>query len=134
MGGLWASPEQPQTRKTAGRPGTLDPRMRTNLSRFTVAFSDLSWETVMGDADIPIFPQACQVGRYLATYAERYIPKEVLRLGSRVIRTARTVDGQSGARWKVHWIKERFVSAAAPCQEPFIDAYHRLVRELLLMI
>lgn len=75
----------------------------------------------MGDADIPMFPQACQVGRYLAAYAERYIPKEVLRLGSRVIRTARIADGQSSARWKVEWIKERFVSVAAPCQEPFID-------------
>lgn len=80
-----------------------------------MAFSDLSWETVIGDADIPMFPQAKQVGEYLAAYAERYIPKEMLRLGSRVIRTARTVDAQSGARWKVQWIKERFVFATALC-------------------
>lgn len=67
----------------------------------------------MGGADIPMFPQACQVGQYLAVYAERYIPREVLRLGYRVVRTARTADAESGPRWKVQWIKERFVSAGA---------------------
>lgn len=91
--------------------------MRTNLSRFTVAFSDLSWETVMGNANIPMFPQAKQVGEYLAAYTERYIPEEVLRLGSRVIRTARTVDAQGGVRWKVQWIKEWFVFVKALCMD-----------------
>lgn len=79
--------------------------MRTNLSRFTVAFSDLSWDSVIGDADLPMFPQARQVGLYLAAYAEQYIPKEVLRLGHRVIRTIRSVEADSTARWKVEWLR-----------------------------
>lgn len=110
VGGLWPSHEQAsQTQKTSGRPGTLDARMRTNLSRFTVAFSDLSWESVMGDADIPMFPQAGQVGRYLAAYAERFVPRDVLRLGCRVTRTARTAETEKGSRWKVEWVQERSV-------------------------
>lgn len=67
----------------------------------------------MRDEEIPMFPQACQVGKYLAAYVERYIPKEVLRLGSRVVRTTRSADGGIGVSWKVDWVKERFVSAAA---------------------
>lgn len=128
MGGLWPNHEQAaQTRTTAGRPGTLDPRMRTNLSRFTVAFSDLSWETVMGDADIPMFPQACQVGRYLAAYAERYIPKDVLRLGCRVIRTVRAAGSDCGVRWRVDWIQERCVPTPSAMSASFIDVCHQPV-------
>ncbi|OQE41021.1 hypothetical protein PENCOP_c005G00652 [Penicillium coprophilum] len=65
VGGLWSSHHAPRVQ----RPVTLDPRMRTNLSRFTVAFSDLAWESVIPD-DPPIFPQTTQVGEYLACYAE----------------------------------------------------------------
>jgi hypothetical protein len=85
--------------------------MRTNLSRFTVAFSDFSWESALGGADVPMFPQARQVGRYLAAYSERYIPKEVLRLGQRVITAVRSEDVEAESRWRITWVKERLVHA-----------------------
>ncbi|KAJ5578209.1 FAD-dependent pyridine nucleotide-disulfide oxidoreductase [Penicillium hispanicum] len=106
VGGLWPNTPGTQSSKANGPPGTLDPCMRTNLSRFTVAFSDLSWESVVGETSIPMFPQARQVGQYLAAYAERYIPRDVLRLGHRVIRTARITNDSSHARWRISWTKE----------------------------
>ncbi|KZN93271.1 Flavin-containing monooxygenase FMO GS-OX3 [Penicillium chrysogenum] len=104
VGGLWSSHLHPPN-QVNGPPVTLDPRMRTNLSRFTVAFSDLAWESVIPDADIPIFPQARQVGEYLACYAERYIPTHVLRLGCRVIRTIRKVEDEDDPKWNVQWVQ-----------------------------
>ncbi|KAJ5158400.1 FAD-dependent pyridine nucleotide-disulfide oxidoreductase [Penicillium coprophilum] len=100
VGGLWSSHHAPREE----RPVTLDPRMRTNLSRFTVAFSDLAWESVIPD-DPPIFPQATQVGEYLACYAEQYVPTHVLRLGCRVIRTIRKVE-DGNVKWNVQWVQE----------------------------
>lgn len=104
VGGLW--PSRPQSAKQVdGPPITLDPRMRTNLSRFTVAFSDLAWESVIPGVDIPIFPQARQVGQYLACYTERYIPREVLRLGCRVVQTLRKEADEP--KWNVQWTQQR---------------------------
>jgi hypothetical protein len=88
---------------------TLDPYMRTNLSRFTVAFSDLSWESALSCADIPMFPQARQVGQYLAAYSSLYIPEDILRLGHRVVNTERLVGMNDVCRWRVSWIRERLV-------------------------
>ncbi|CAG8907771.1 unnamed protein product [Penicillium egyptiacum] len=104
VGGLWSSHHHSPNR--VHRPVTLDPRMRTNLSRFTVAFSDLAWESVIRDADVPVFPQARQVGEYLACYAERYIPTHVLRLGCRVVRTIRKVEDGGNAKWNIQWVQE----------------------------
>ncbi|OJJ49799.1 hypothetical protein ASPZODRAFT_22518 [Penicilliopsis zonata CBS 506.65] len=79
--------------------------MRTNLSRFTVAFSDLAWESVLGeDTLVPLFPRARQVGRYLETYAERYVPAESIRLGHRVVNTVR--DDQGSIRWTVTFVHD----------------------------
>ncbi|KAJ5826933.1 FAD-dependent pyridine nucleotide-disulfide oxidoreductase [Penicillium robsamsonii] len=103
VGGLWSSHCSPN--RVNGPPVTLDPRMRTNLSRFTVAFSDLAWESVISDTDVPVFPQATQVGEYLAYYAERYVPAHVLRLGSRVVRTIRRVE-DGDVKWNIQWIEE----------------------------
>ncbi|CAG8069193.1 unnamed protein product [Penicillium nalgiovense] len=105
VGGLWSSHLRPPN-QVNGPPVTLDPRMRTNLSRFTVAFSDLAWESVIPDADVPIFPQARQVGEYLACYAERYIPTHLLRLGCRVVRTIRKVEDECDPKWNVQWVQE----------------------------
>lgn len=80
--------------------------MRTNLSMFTVAFSDLSWESVMGNSGVPMFPQARQVGQYLSAYTKRYIPDDVLRLGHRVLKAERTAE--SASPWMIQWRKERF--------------------------
>ncbi|KAJ5752928.1 FAD-dependent pyridine nucleotide-disulfide oxidoreductase [Penicillium odoratum] len=97
VGGLW--PNRPSGT------GTLDPSMRTNLSRFTVAFSDFSWESALGTSNIPMFPQASQVGQYLDEYTNRYIPSDVLRLGHRVLKAERIA---SETRWRIQWRKERF--------------------------
>ncbi|KAJ4370741.1 hypothetical protein N0V83_005262 [Neocucurbitaria cava] len=72
VGGMWR-----------GQPGErgdkCSPDMRTNLSSFTVAFSDLSWASVDTSDPVPapdsfttLFPKAWQVGRYLETYAHRF--------------------------------------------------------------
>ncbi|KAJ5744657.1 hypothetical protein N7533_009527 [Penicillium manginii] len=103
VGGLWNTGAAPTKARDASDPVTLDPRMRTNLSRFTVAFSDLAWESVIEDDDIPIFPQASQVGQYLASYAQRYIPKDAFRLGSYVRQTKRLVQPGSSTKWRVFW-------------------------------
>lgn len=97
VGGLWnVSPD-------ANQPVTLDPQMPTNLSRFTVAFSDLDWESVIGD--VPVFPRARQVAQYLAYYAERYIPKDVLKLGCKVVTTERNISN-TGAKWNIQWLQD----------------------------
>jgi hypothetical protein len=74
VGGMW--------RAKRGEYGDkCSPDMRTNLSRFTVAFSDLAWSSVdLSDSDskvasppaLPMFPKAWQVGRYLAEYAQKF--------------------------------------------------------------
>ncbi|OXV12061.1 hypothetical protein Egran_00176, partial [Elaphomyces granulatus] len=106
IGGLWPirgdDPENHNDTSTTRKAGFISPQMRTNLSRFTVSFSDLSWESVIGD-DVPMFPRASQVGEYLETYMQYYIPPEVLKLGCKVVGTERrTVDGEGG-RWRVEW-------------------------------
>ncbi|OQD63605.1 hypothetical protein PENPOL_c009G10667 [Penicillium polonicum] len=105
VGGLWSSHHH-SSNQVNTPPVTLDPRMRTNLSRFTVAFSDLAWESVIPDADVPNFPQARQVGEYLAYYTERYIPTCVLRLGCRVVKTIRKVEDGGDPKWNVQWVQE----------------------------
>ncbi|CAI7573627.1 unnamed protein product [Penicillium glandicola] len=105
VGGLWLSHHH-SPNQVNGPSVTLDPRMPTNLSHFTVAFSDLAWQSVIPDADVPIFPQARQVGEYLSCYAERYIPTNVLRLGCRVLRTIRKVEDGGDPKWNVQWIQE----------------------------
>ncbi|KAL2006047.1 hypothetical protein VTN00DRAFT_9701 [Thermoascus crustaceus] len=131
LGGLWSvdSPDrantaskgndparrghQEQRRKHPTTRGFVSPSMRTNLSRFTVGFSDLAWESVFGteDASLSLFPQAWQVGRYLEKYAERYIPPSVVRLGCRVVTTVREsemgkdCDDGDKRRWMVQWIE-----------------------------
>lgn len=104
VGGLWnASDSSCETKY--GLQEFIDPSMRTNLSRFTVSFSDYAWEsTSTGANEIALFPQACQVGRYLEGYSERYVPKDVLRLGCRVVRTQRNLT-EEGQRWTVEWEK-----------------------------
>ena len=81
--------------------------MRTNLSRFTVAFSDLTWESVLEDdgEEVPMFPRAWQVGKYLTRYAERFLyphGRDIVRLGVRVIRTTRET-GLGRSTWTVEW-------------------------------
>lgn len=120
IGGLWPNSPTVTTTNNESEPtshgqnestvGPLNPFMRTNLSRFNVAFSDLPWESVFDDTEVPMFPQAWQVGRYLGRYAEWFLPDGVLRLGRRIVRTSRRVGDGEGRRWTVQWA-ERFVLA-----------------------
>ncbi|KAL2828479.1 hypothetical protein BDW59DRAFT_49826 [Aspergillus cavernicola] len=115
IGGLWAVdypddvPRSSSSSSSSDHPtrGFVNPYMRTNVSRFSVAFSDLSWESVFDGCAIPMFPRAWQVRRYLEKYAEVYVPSRHIRLGCRIVHAARHVDaGDSGGRWEVHWNSE----------------------------
>ncbi|RJE23918.1 Pyridine nucleotide-disulfide oxidoreductase [Aspergillus sclerotialis] len=111
IGGLWPSSRSASTNgqktsnRESGSAGLVNPQMRTNLSRYTVSFSDLSWESVFDGRyeEVPMFPRAWQVGMYLEKYAERYIPPRVIRLGCKVVETIRLEDGRG---WTVFWAVE----------------------------
>jgi thioredoxin reductase len=92
IGGIWALDED-----TTG--GFLHPDTPTNLSRFTVGFSDLDWnsvnlqpKSVQNHTDhqhVPMFPKAWQVNRYLETYRDKYIPDGIIQLEHHVIKAER---------------------------------------------
>ncbi|OKL60201.1 hypothetical protein UA08_04601 [Talaromyces atroroseus] len=117
VGGLWAV-TRPDASNSITNDGTdpsstdfIDCFMRTNLSRFTVSFSDHSWETEnhrARDSDQDLFPQAWEVGDYLTSYAARFLPEKqgILRLSCRVVRTRRNPDSTAAKRWTVEWVEE----------------------------
>lgn len=102
IGGIWALDEN-------SKDGFLSPQTPTNLSRFTVGFSDLDWnsvdleraetakdERINGAKDqAPAFPKAWQVNRYLETYKQRYVPEEVLHLNTEILKAERLAEGWS---------------------------------------
>jgi len=79
--------------------------MPTNVSKHIVSFSDLAWDSVRVHGnkppgqDIATFPKAHQVGKYLQTYTDRYIPSGSIRFGREVISISQQ-DGP-GREWKV---------------------------------
>lgn len=85
VGGMWRAKKDEYGDRCS-------PSMRTNLSRFTVAFADLSWHDVdLGPEDShskpgspPMFPRAYQVGQYLEEYAKRFIPNGVISFNREV--------------------------------------------------
>ncbi|KAK4506949.1 hypothetical protein PRZ48_000682 [Zasmidium cellare] len=104
IGGIWALDE----RSTAG---FLHPDTPTNLSRFSVAFSDLDWNSVQLNgtsnghnengatqkSKTPMFPKAWQVNRYLETYRTKYIPDGSIKLRHEVLKAHRVQkDGRTG--------------------------------------
>ena len=115
IGGLW--PTEPDQHE-----GLLNPDMPTNLSKYTVSFSDLAWSSVdlsihptpsMNGAventdpakqaeDAPMFPRAWHVGRYLETYARKYLRKARIRTDCTVTSAVRELCGDA-PRWKVDW-------------------------------
>lgn len=103
----------------------VDCFMRTNLSRFTVSFSDHSWNGESQDKDSNeenMFPQAWKVGEYLKNYANRFLPRESLRLSCRVIRTQRNqVDENTPAtkKWTVTWTDQRHSDGEEHISESF---------------
>lgn len=100
LGGIWALDET-----SVGN--YLSPQTPTNLSKFTVGFSDLSWDSVglskAGDhAEAPMFPKAWQVNTYLEAYRKRFIPDGVIKYGHEVTDTTRRKMLARGA--KEHWM------------------------------
>ncbi|KAI4143586.1 MAG: hypothetical protein LQ340_006952 [Diploschistes diacapsis] len=96
IGGLWNV-------KNHTRDGFLPPNMPTNLSRYSVAFSDLSWEGMrFGNRPPPMFPKAWQVQEYLEEYAKRYIPKEAVSLRTEVKFADRILE-HSKTVWKIKY-------------------------------
>ncbi|KAF2854481.1 hypothetical protein T440DRAFT_234449 [Plenodomus tracheiphilus IPT5] len=95
VGGMW--------RGRQGETGDkCDPEMRTNLSRFTVAFSDLDWHSVFsapsGHERIPMFPKAHEVGKYLDMYSDKFKLDSVIQLNTKVVKATRSDDSRS---WKI---------------------------------
>jgi hypothetical protein len=99
LGGIWALDET-----SIG--SYLSPHTPTNLSRFTVGFSDLSWDSVGLSKDedatgAPMFPKAWQVNRYLEAYQKRFIPDDVIKYKHEVTNISRRKQLAKGA--KEHW-------------------------------
>lgn len=100
VGGMW--------RAQPGEHGDkCSPEMRTNLSRFTVAFSDLAWTSVnfssptnapSSPANVPMFPKAWQVGQYLARYAQKFGVDSKVMYNKRITR-AHLIENLN--RWEV---------------------------------
>jgi hypothetical protein len=75
VGGMWKT-------KDGGPGDKCSIHMHTNLSRYTVSFSDLSWSSVdlqymyddsgHSQKNPRMFPMAWQVGEYLETYAKEF--------------------------------------------------------------
>ena len=96
VGGLWNV-------KNHTRDGYLPPNMPTNLSRFTVGFSDLSWESMrFNNKSPPMFPKAWQVEEYLEEYTRRYLPKDIVSLRSEVTSIEKTQE-HSKTRWRLRY-------------------------------
>lgn len=87
--------------------GSDRPQMRTNLCRFTVSFSGLSWDSVdlgpQGNPS-PMYPRGWQVNAYLQHFYRLYIPKHVVRFRTRVelaeIVTSHTQHAKM-QKWKI---------------------------------
>lgn len=101
LGGIWALDES-----SVGE--YLSPFTPTNLSKFTVAFSDLSWDSVDFNGDgkatgPPMFPRAWQVNKYLEAYRRRYIPDGVIEFGHEVTATSQMKQLAVGAKpfWRI---------------------------------
>ncbi|KAF2456878.1 hypothetical protein BDY21DRAFT_393120 [Lineolata rhizophorae] len=122
LGGLWA------VRRGEVRRGKLPADMPTNLSRFTVSFSDLDWNEVdgvgtqiaqPGDSPagpscsldgkggaqgarpfVPLFPEAWKVCKYIEAYAKKFIPDGVVHLRSRVTKAQRIIQDDGREKWR----------------------------------
>lgn len=103
IGGIWALDRSSTN-------GFLSPDTPTNLSRFTVGFSDLDWNSVKHHKNAmnrlengstngskpPMFPKAWMANMYLEEYRDRYIPKEKIFCGREITEAKRFGD-----QWRV---------------------------------
>ncbi|KAJ4294128.1 hypothetical protein N0V90_007818 [Kalmusia sp. IMI 367209] len=89
--------------------GIINPNMRTNQSKFTMSFSDLSWESIdLQGQSAPIYPKASQVYQYLTQYWERYIPPEIVQFRTTVQEVEQLEDVGDGEqrRWKIQLCRD----------------------------
>ncbi|WPA96848.1 uncharacterized protein RHO25_001456 [Cercospora beticola] len=89
IGGIWAID------RMSPHEGYLHPDTPTNLSRFTVAFSDLDWNAIGLDS-VPMFPKAWQVNQYLEAYRTKNIPSDCFRFRHHITKTEKTATS-----WRV---------------------------------
>jgi hypothetical protein len=103
IGGIWALDRN-------SKDGFLSPYTPTNLSRFTVGFSDLDWNSVdyentkgnhlqngdIGHTKTPMFPKAWMANRYLETYRSKYVPDGIIQTSREVVKAE-----QKGDSWTV---------------------------------
>ncbi|PPJ53693.1 hypothetical protein CBER1_00854 [Cercospora berteroae] len=89
IGGIWA------INRMSPHEGYLHPDTPTNLSRFTVAFSDLDWNAIGLDS-VPMFPKAWQVNQYLEAYRTKNIPSDCFRFRHHITKTEKTATS-----WRV---------------------------------
>ncbi|KAK3670308.1 hypothetical protein LTR78_009762 [Recurvomyces mirabilis] len=108
IGGIWALDEDTQD-------AFLSPFTPTNLSKFTVGFSDLDWNEIDARSKsstssvngakkprVPLYPKAHHVNRYLEEYTRRYLTDAKICLSTKVISASRTCKyGSDSACWSI---------------------------------
>ncbi|KAL9051869.1 MAG: hypothetical protein Q9162_005760 [Coniocarpon cinnabarinum] len=107
LGGLWNL-----QKGDIARHGFLNPETPTNLSKFTVSFSDLSWDSVSlglsqtGKARkhdysrVPMFPKAWMACQYLEMYADQYSLRKKIEFDTEVVAAERFLD-EGSTKWKL---------------------------------
>ena len=107
LGGLWEL-----SRGTSARHGLLSPETPTNLSKFTVGFSDLSWDSVKLEqpasrrhrnheySRVPMFPKAWMAKEYLEQYADRYKLRQRIEFGTKVVGAERFTE-HGTIKWRL---------------------------------
>ncbi|PQE31381.1 hypothetical protein CJF32_00001961 [Rutstroemia sp. NJR-2017a WRK4] len=96
VGGLWAVASHPA--------GLINADMNTNLSQFTVCFSDLAWDSLELQPAANIFPKAWQVNRYLKHYARKFIPEGVVALQS-YVNNVEQIKVDEKSQWRVTYVE-----------------------------
>ncbi|KAF2651046.1 FAD/NAD(P)-binding domain-containing protein [Lophiostoma macrostomum CBS 122681] len=100
IGGLWVGDSN------------ISPDMRTNQTKYTMSFSDLSWDSVdLGGRPAPMFPKASQVIEYLRAYQKKHIPEDLVKFNTEVVAAKQIPEDSTGVwlstgaatlRWKLH--------------------------------
>jgi hypothetical protein len=102
IGGLWSDPPS-----SPSHPFLIPRAMRTNLSKFTCAFSDFSWKDASFSDELPtgFFPRADDVSTYLKKYWLKFAKDATLRLGCNVVSLSPERVDEDGAplSWAVEY-------------------------------
>lgn len=96
IGGLWPSNSTDK--------GLINPSMSTNLSKYTVCFSDKTWPENEPSRPSPLFPKASDVGQYLQQYVDKYLnnPSVDIRTSCRVEEASMVEDDASKPiKWRI---------------------------------